>query len=323
MRRRSILAAMIAPICFFCIIVYAQTYPTKSVRLIVPFPPGSATDAATRVVATKLSDAMGQPVVVDNRAGASGNIGVELGARAAPDGYTLLIGTTSTHAIGPVTSAQLAYDPIVDFAPVSLIGSSPYVLAVHPSVTASNIREFIALAKSRPGELRYASAGNTSLAHLAGELFSGMAGVKLSHIPYKSSALAVVDLLAGRIEVQFGTISPTLPHIRSGRLRALAVTGATRLGALPDTPTVIEAGLRGYEVTLWFGVLAPARTPAAIVARLNREMVAAVATAELKEALGTQGILAGAGTSAAFAVLIKSELAKWRAVAKSADIKAD
>ena len=306
-----------------CGAVDAQAYPTKPVRLIVPFPPGSATDAAARVVVVKLSDALGQAVVVDNRSGASGNIGVELGARAAPDGYTLSIGTTSTHAIGPGTSRRLAYDPIKDFAPVSLLGSSPYVLAVHPSVTASNVREFIALAKTRPGEFRYASAGNTSLAHLAGELLSNMTGVKLNHIPYKSSALAVVDLLSGRIEVQFGTISPTLPHIRSNRLRALAVTGTTRLGALPDTPTVIESGVRGYEVTLWFGILAPARTPAAIITRLNRETVAALSTTEMKETLLGQGVQAGAGAPGAFAALIQSELIKWRSVAKTAGIQDD
>ena len=323
MTRGALILAALAPLYVFFSEATAQSYPTKSVRLIVPFPPGSATDAAARLVVTKLSESLGQSVVVDNRAGASGNIGVELGARAVPDGYTLLIGTTSTHAVGPGTSKNLAYDPIRDFAPVSLIGSSPYVLAVHPSVSAANLREFIALAKSKPGDLRYASAGNTSLAHLAGELFSGMAGVKLTHIPYKSSALAVVDLLAGRIEVQFGSIAPTLPHIRSNRLRALAVTGATRLGALPDTPTVIEAGLRGYEVTLWFGILGPARTPAAIVAKLNHETVAAIATADVRDGLVAQGVQPGAGTPAAFAALIQSELTKWRGVAKTAGIEGD
>ena len=311
MTRGALILAALAPLYVFFSEATAQSYPTKSVRLIVPFPPGSATDAAARLVVTKLSESLGQSVVVDNRAGASGNIGVELGARAVPDGYTLLIGTTSTHAVGPGTSKNLAYDPIRDFAPVSLIGSSPYVLAVHPSVSAANLREFIALAKSKPGDLRYASAGNTSLAHLAGELFSGMAGVKLTHIPYKSSALAVVDLLAGRIEVQFGSIAPTLPHIRSNRLRALAVTGATRLG------------LRGYEVTLWFGILGPARTPAAIVAKLNHETVAAIATADVRDGLVAQGVQPGAGTPAAFAALIQSELTKWRGVAKTAGIEGD
>ena len=301
----------------------AQTYPAKPVRLIVPFPPGSATDAAARLVAGRLSDALGQSVVVDNRAGASGNIGVELGARAVADGYTLSLGTTSTHAVGPGTNPRLPYDPVRDFAPISLLGSSPYVLAVHTSVAATNLRDFITLAKSKPGEIRYASAGNTSLAHLAGELFSGMAGVKLNHIPYKSSALSVVDLLAGRIELQFGSISPTLPHIRSNRLRALAVTGATRLAALAETPTVIESGLRGYEVTLWFGILAPAKTPSAIIARLNRDLVATINSPEVRDALLAQGVQPGAGTPAAFAGLIQRELEKWRGVAKAAGIEGD
>jgi len=301
----------------------AQSYPSKPVRLIVPFPPGSATDAAARVVATRLSDTFGQSVVIDNRSGASGNIGVELGARALPDGYTLSLGTTSTHAVGPGTNPRIGYDPIRDFAPIALMGSSPYVLAVHPSVNANNLRELIALAKTKPGELRYASAGNTSLAHLAGELFSTMAAVKLSHIPYKSSALSVVDLLAGRIEIQFGSISPALPHIRSNRLRALAVTGATRLGALPDTPTVSEAGLRGYEVTLWFGVLAPARTPTTVVTQLNRAIVSVLSANETKETLLAQGVQPGGGTPAAFAELIQRELEKWRGVAKTAGIEGE
>jgi len=326
MNIRIILPALLglnALAAYFVVAGAADAYPTKPVRLIVPFPPGSATDAAARLVVAKLSDALGQSVVVDNRSGASGNIGVELGARAVPDGYTLSLGTTSTHAVGPATNLRLAYDPVKDFAPVSLLGSSPYVLAVHPTVNANNVRDLIALAKAKPGELRYASAGNTSLAHLAGELFSTMAGVKLSHIPYKSSALSVVDLLAGRIEIQFGSISPALPHIRSNRLKALAVTGATRLGALPDTPTVIEQGLRGYEVTLWFGVLAPARTPAPIITRLNREMVSVLGSVDMKEGLLAQGVQAGAGTPAAFANLIQRELEKWRSVAKTAGIEGD
>ena len=326
MNIRIILPALLglnALAAYFVVAGAADAYPTKPVRLIVPFPPGSATDAAARLVVAKLSDALGQSVVVDNRSGASGNIGVELGARAVPDGYPLSPGTPSTPAVAPETNTRLAYDPVKDFAPVSLLGSSPYVLAVHPTVNANNVRDLIALAKTKPGELRYASAGNTSLAHLAGELFSTMAGVKLSHIPYKSSALSVVDLLAGRIEIQFGSISPALPHIRSNRLKALAVTGATRLGALPDTPTVIEQGLRGYEVTLWFGVLAPRRTPAPIITRLNREMVSVLGSVDMKEGLLAQGVQAGAGTPAAFANLIQRELEKWRSVAKTAGIEGD
>ena len=297
-------------------------WPTKSIRFIVPFPGGSASDAAARVVAVKLGDALGQQVVIDNRSGASGNIGIELGARASADGYTLVLGTTSTHAVAASVNSSLGYDPVKDFAPISLLGSSPYVLAIHPSVAAGNLQELIALAKSRPGEISYASAGNASLAHLAGELFATMTGVKLNHIPYKSSALAVVDLLSGRIDLQFGSISPTLPHIRIGRLRALAVTGAARLAALPEVPTVIESGLRGYEVTLWYGMLAPAATPGAIVTRLNREVVAILGSIEVREVLMAQGLEPGPMTPAAFAALIRNELAKWRRVAKTAGIHA-
>ena len=298
-------------------------WPVKSIRFIVPFPGGSASDAAARVVAVKLGDALGQQVVVDNRAGASGNIGVELGARAAPDGYTLTLGTTSTHAVAPNVNSDLTYDPVKDFAPISLISISPYVLAVHPAVAAANLKEFIALAKIKPREISYASAGNASLAHLAGELFSTMAGVKLNHIPYKSSALAVIDLLSGRIDLQFGSIAPTLPHIRTGRLRALAVTGATRLTAMPEVPTVIEAGLRGYEVSLWYGMLAPAATPATVIARLNREVVAILNTAEIKDVLIAQGLEPAPMTPAAFAALIRGELAKYRQVTRTAGIRAE
>jgi tripartite-type tricarboxylate transporter receptor subunit TctC len=301
----------------------AAPWPAKSTRLIVPFSPGSATDTIARVVAQKLSEALGQPVVIDNRAGASGSIGAEIAARAAPDGYTLILGTTSTHAIAASINPNLSYDPVSDFSPISLIGSSPYVVAVHPALAANDLQELIALAKTRPGQLSYGSAGNASLAHLAGELFSLMAGVKLIHVPYKSSALSVLDVLSGRIELQFGSIAPTLPHIRSGRLRALAVTGATRLAALPAVPTVIESGMRGYEVSLWMGILAPARTPAAIVSRLHRELIALLGTAGIKDALVAQGVEPRPSTPADFAAYIRAERAKYRKVVKAAGIVVD
>jgi len=237
----------------------AAAWPVKSFRFIVPFPAGSSTDGAARIIAPRLGDALGQQVIIDNRAGASGNIGVETGARAAPDGYTLVLGTASTHAVAPSVNSHLGYDPVRDFSPVSLICSSPYVLAVHSAVAAGTVPELIALAQARPGRINYASAGNASLAHLASELFATLAGVKLNHVPYKSSALAVIDLLSGRIELQFASILPTLPHIRSGRLRALATTGAMRPSVLPAVPTVAEAGIAGYDVALWMGILTPAR----------------------------------------------------------------
>ena len=300
-----------------------QGWPAKPIRFIVPFPPGSSTDAAARVVAHRLSEALVQQVVIDNRAGASGSIGCEIAARAAPDGYTLVLGTASTHAVAVSVNSHLRYDPLKDFSPISLIGSAPYVLAVHPAIAANSVQELIALAKTRPGQLSYASAGNASVAHLAGELFATMAGVKLNHVPYKSSALSVIDVLSGRIELQFGSISPTLPHIRSGRLRALAVTGATRLTNLPDVPTVAQSGFPGYEVTLWQGILAPAFTSPAIVARLNREVTAILRAADIKNALVAQGIEPDPSTPIAFTTHIRNEIAKWRKVVTTAGIHAE
>ena len=298
----------------------AQGYPSRPVRFIVPFPPGSSTDAAARLVAQDLAVALRGQVVVDNRAGASGNIGTEIVARAAPDGHTLVLGTTSTLAVAVVANAKLGYDPIGDFAPISLIGSSPYVLAVHPALPATTLRELITLARAQPGRISYGSAGNASLGHLAGELFAATTSTRLNHVPYKSSALAVIDVLSGRIELQWGSISPTLPHIRSGRLRALATTGITRVTALPDVPTAIEAGVPGYEVALWMGVLAPASTPATIVTLLNRQIVAIVTRPAMHEALIAQGLEPMPGPAATFAAHIRSETHKWRRVAQTAGI---
>lgn len=299
----------------------AQTpWPAKPLRFIVPFPAGSSTDSAARLLAPKLGAALGQQVIIDNRGGASGSIGVETAARSAADGYTVLLGTASTHAVAASVNSRLAYDPVKDFAPISLICSSPYVLALHPAVAASNIAELIALARANPGTINYASAGNASLAHLGGELFARLAGIKLNHVPYKSSNLAVVDLLSGRIELQVASIAPTLAHIKSGRLRALATTGAARVSALPSVPTVAESSLQGYEVNLWMGMLAPSATPAAIVARLNRELTELLNAPDLKNALIAQGLEPGASTPAAFSRQIRDEIAKWRKVAVAAGI---
>jgi tripartite-type tricarboxylate transporter receptor subunit TctC len=295
-------------------------WPGKPIRFIVPFPAGSSTDTAARLVGQRLGKGLGQPLVIDNRSGASGNIGVEAAAKAAPDGYTIVLGTTSTHAVATTLNAQLGYDPVRDFAPVSLIGSSPYVLVVHPSVAAKDLKELIALARAKPKALNYASAGSASLAHLAGELFAKMAGVKLTHIPYKSSALAVIDITNGRIEMQFGTIGPTQPHIRSGKLRAIGVTGATRVFALPEVPTLDEAGLPGYEAVLWMGILAPAGTPSAVIMRLNKDMAAVLDSGDVREALVAQGLEPTPITPEAFADYIRKEIVKWRDVVKLAGI---
>jgi tripartite-type tricarboxylate transporter receptor subunit TctC len=295
-------------------------WPARPVRMIVPFPAGSASDTVARLLGHSLSDSLGKTVVIDDRAGASGNIGVGVAAHAAPDGYTLVLGTASTQTLAPSLNPHLDYDPLADFAPVSLVAEAPYVLVVAPGVRARTTGELIALAKAQPGGLNYGSAGPASLAHLAGELFASMADVALTHVPYKSSAQSAVDIVAGRIQLQFATIAPTLPYIRDGRLRALAVTSAARVTALPDIPTVAESALPGYEASLWLGVLAPARTSPAIVERLNREIVAALAAPELKEALIAQGFEPAADTPAAFAARIRSDTEKWRRVIAAADI---
>ena len=298
-------------------------WPARPVRLIVPFPAGSATDTAARLVAQSLTAALAQQVVIDNRAGASGNIGVDIAAHAPADGYTLVLGTASTHALAPSLNPHLTYDPVKDFAPISLIGDAPYVLVAHASVPATSVRELIALAKAKPRALNYASAGQASLAHLAGELFATMAGVELTHVPYKSSAQAVIDLAAGRIELQFGTIAPTLPYIRNGQLRALGVTGSVRVGSLPDVPTIAQAALPGYEASLWMGLLAPAGTPPAIVRRVNREVIKALGLGDLRAAFIAQGIEPLASTPDVFAQRIRTDAEKWRKLVAAAGIHED
>ena len=305
---------------------HAQTnlsYPQRPIRFIVAFPPGSSTDIAARAIAARASTTLRQNIVIDNRSGASGQIGVELGARSAPDGYTILVGTTSTHALAAVLNHKLSYDPQRDFEPVTLIGSSPYVLALHPAMPVASVKELIALARDKPGHLRYASAGNATLGHLAGELFSSLAAIQLTHVPYKSSVLAAPDVLAGRIDMQFGSVPPTLPHVHSGKLRAIAVTSGRRLANLPQIPTVAESGLRGYEVALWMGVFLPARTPGSIVETLNRELNATMTSREISDLLANHGIEVEAGSAQRLSVLVASEIAKWRKVVTAARIESN
>lgn len=296
----------------------AATWPQRPLRVVVPFPPASSADAAARVITVRLAEAFGQPVVVDNRSGASGNIGAEIVARAAPDGYTTLVGTTSTHAVAVSLSEKLAYDPLRDFAPVTLLGSSPYVVLVHPSVPAATLKDLVAHARARPGQVNYASAGNASLAHLGTALFASMAGIRMNHVPYKSSALSVLDLVAGRIDLLFGTPSPVLPHLRAGKLRALAVTSARRASFLPELPTVAESGFPGYELSLWFGLFAPAGTPAPILDRLTADTRKVLAMPETREALALQGLEPGNLAPAQFAAMIRTEIDRWRKAAAHA-----
>ncbi len=299
----------------------ADTWPSRPIRLVAPFPAGSSVDAAVRVITPRVTETLGQAIVIDNRAGASGSIGVEVGARAAADGYTLTGGTTSTHALAKALNPHLSYDPQRDFVSITLIGHLPYILAVHPAVSANTLQELIALARAKPGGIRYTTVGDASMARLGGELLSNLTGIKMTPIAYKSSAQSVVDTIAGRIELQFGTMAPVLPHVRSGKLRALAVTSAKRAPALPDVPTVQESGVKNFEVTLWLAVFAPAQTPRAIVERLNKEFTAAINTPQVRDALLIQGLQAETTTSATFAKYLDAEISKWREVARKANLQ--
>ena len=300
----------------------AQTaWPSKPIRLIAPFPPASTADVIGRVLGQKMQQKLGQPVVIDNRVGASGNLGADAIAKAAPDGYTIGIVTSSTHAVAVSLSSKLPYDPLKDFTPISMLANSPYVLVLYPGVPAKDIKELVALAKAKPGTLNYGSAGPASLAHLAGALFATLSDIQLTHVPYKSSAQSAVDLISGRLEMQFATIAPTLANIRANQLRALAVTGRKRSDALPDLPTMDEAGVKGYEATLWFALVAPAGLPPAIAAKLNRETLDILNSAEMKEALSQQGLVPDASAPDALAAQIRGDIVKWRDVIAKAGIK--
>ena len=296
-------------------------WPDRPLRMIVPLPAGSAVDVIARLISQRLSAQLGQPVVVENRAGASGVIGSDAVAKAAPDGLTLGMATSTTHMTAPVLNAKLPYDPVKDFAPVAIVGVSPYVVVVNPKVPAGTVAELIALAKAKPRTLSYSSVGNASQAHLAGELFAAMAGVELNHIPYKTSTHAVIDLNEGRIDMQFGILGTSLSLIREGKLRALAVTTERRLDELPDVPTMIEFGLPGYDVSLLFAVVMPAGTAKPIVTRLNREINAFMATSEVRRVLAAQAIHVTSGTPDQLGERIAKEIELWRGIAQKAGIK--
>ena len=305
----------------FALSVCAQDYPAKPIRLIVPFAPGGGNDTVARAVAQQLGASLGKPVIVDNRAGAGGVVGAELAARSAPDGYTLFLGGVGSHAVNPNLHARLPYDPINDFAPITLIASAPSVLVVHPSVRANTIQEFTALAKANPGTLNYASNGNGSSAQLAAGLYESMAGVRMVHVPYKGLAPALVDLLSGEVQLMFSSMVAIIPHIKAGRLRALAVTGKKRSPLLPELPTLAESGLPGYEAGSWYGILAPAGTPAAVVARLNLEINKALKQPEVRERLAAEGAEAIAGTPEEFTAHIRDELARVRKIMRDGGIR--
>ena len=302
--------------------VWAQAYPAKPVRMIAASSPGSAVDIVARIVAQKLSEQIGQQVIVDNRAGAGGNLGAELAAKAVADGYTLFMGTPA-HAINTGLYRKLNYDLIRDFAPVSQVTSGQYAVVVHPSLPVKSIKELIALARARPGQLNYASAGSGNATHLAGELFNSAARIKLVHVPYKGSGPAVTDLVGGQVQLMFGNLVAVLPQYKAGRLRALAVTGEKRTAAAPALPTVSEAGVPGYSVISWFGVLAPAGTPREIITRLNAELIQAMRAPEMRDKLAGDGAEPSTGTPEQFAAFIKNEITQWTTVVRNAGITAE
>lgn len=301
----------------------AQNYPTKPIRIVIAQAPGSATDVISRVVGNRLSEALAQPIVIEARPGAGGVVGTEAAARSTPDGYTLFMGNNSTHGSNPAVYAKLPYDAISDFAPISFVASVPYVLVVNPSLPVSTVQQFIAHAKSSPGKMNYASAGNGSTHHFCGELLKSMSGIDMLHIPYKGSPPAIAGLLGGEVSLMFANLTDIGSQIKGGKVKPLAVTTPRRASSLPDLPTLSEAGMPGFEITSWFGLLAPAGTPAPIVARLNAETNKVLARADVRDTLGAQGLEVTPGTPEQFAAHIKSEIAKFTRIGKAAGIKAE
>ena len=315
-RVRIIFGLLLAAV---AIAAHGQTYPSRPIRYIVPQAPGGSSDTLARIVTQRVSEGLGQQIVVDNRPGATGIIGTEVAARANPDGYTLLQVATS-HATNPAALLKLPYDTVRDFAPVLLLSQQPNIWLVHPSVPVRNIKELIAYVKSKPREVNFASSGTGGSQHLAGELLKTMTGIEMTHIPYKGSPPALVDLLAGRVPLMSSTMPPALPHIKSGKVRAIAVTSAKRSPALPEVPTVAESGVPGYEAIAWQGLVAPAGTPKPVIARINAEFVKVLKQPEVTAKLNDQGFETVASTPEWFTQYIKSEIAKWSKVIKAAGL---
>jgi tripartite-type tricarboxylate transporter receptor subunit TctC len=325
MRRSRLLHVAAAAVGLFAapVTASAQAYPTRPIQVIVPFAGGSASDVVMRILLDRMAKSIGQPFIVDNRPGAGGNIGSDLVAKSKPDGYTLLMGTVGTHAINPSLYKNMPYDHVKDFVPVILVAGVPNVLVVNPSLPVHSVPELIAYAKANPGKLNFASSGNGTSIHLSGELFKAMTGVEMTHVPYKGSAPALTDLIGGQVQLMFDNLPSSLPFIKAGKLRALAVTSGARAAALPDLPTLAESGLPGFEASSWFGVLAPAGTPRDIVAKLNGAIAGWLASPEAKEKLLAQGAIAAGGTPEDFARHIGAETSKWAKVVKASGAHID
>jgi tripartite-type tricarboxylate transporter receptor subunit TctC len=301
----------------------AQTYPDRPIRLIAPFAAGGPSDIMARLVSQKLNESMGQPVVVDNRAGAGGAVGCEIAARAAPDGYTLLLGSSGNLSVNPSLYKKLPYDPVKDFQPITQLEAGPQVLVVHPAVAAESVQELIALAKAKPHALNFASGGTGTGNHLASELFKATAGIDIVHVPYKGTGQALTDLVGGQVQMMMSSLLPAMPQVKAGRLRALAVTSAKRTPVLPDLPTIAESGMPGFETTSWHGILVPARTPKTIAARLHDELVKMLAQPDVRARFTSEGIDAIGNTPHEFATYIHAETVKYAKVIRQAGIKAD
>ena len=306
----------------FCpLAAFSQSYPAKPIRLMVPFPPGGSTDIVARIVAQKLGAQLGQSLVIENRGGAGGTLGTAVVAKAAPDGYLLTVGSTSTHVVAPSVYQKLEYDPVKDFAPIGLMAVSPYLLVVNPGVQARSLKELVALLQSQPGKMNYASAGVGSTTHLAMEMLKGASRTYALHIPYNGNGPAGTAVVAGQVEILFGSLPALLPHVKSGRVRALAVGTPRRSPSLPEVPTVAESGYAGFDASLWLAILAPAGTPASIVERLNRELNSAVNSKETSEALDKAGAEPLTGTPAQLAAMIRDGVGKYAKVVKDAGVK--
>ncbi|TAK87268.1 MAG: tripartite tricarboxylate transporter substrate binding protein [Betaproteobacteria bacterium] len=309
---------------FFSVAAMGQEYPTKPIRLVTPWPPGGGTDIVARMIAAKLTDAWGQQVVVENKSGATGTIGTDMVAKSAPDGYTLIIGTNATHVIAVSLYAKLPYDQEKDLTPITRVSAVPHVIAVVPSLEARNVQELIALAKAHPGKISFGSAGNGSTPHLAGELFKTLTGVNLLHVPYKGTGQSLQDTIGGVVQVSFDTMPSVLPHIKSGRLRALAIAGPKRVSALPDVPAVAEAGVPGAEGMTWYGLFGPAGLPKPIVQKIFAEVVRIVKLPDVKsrlDSLGTEETTSASPQE--FAAMVHSDIAKYAKVIKSAGLRMD
>ena len=322
MHVRLITAALLC-VCVLQPLAVAQSYPAKPVRLIVPFAPGGANDFFSRLVAQRLNVALAQPVVVENRGGAGGTIGLDACAKAAPDGYTLVMAPVSSLAIAPSLYAKLPYDSIRDFAPITNVGSGPNVLVAHPSVPAGTLKDVLAIARARPDRLTYASSGPTSMSGLSAALLKSMARIEMTGVPYKGTGPAIIELIGGQVDLMIADLAVALPHVRSGRLRAIAVTGARRSMLAPEVPTVTEAGVPGYTIVNWRGLLAPAGTPREIVARLNTEVVRILGAVDVKDTLAREGYEPIGDTPEQFAALIRAEVARYAKLVKAAGIRAE